>query len=49
MGQKNVDEQLIGKLARRLSSEDRRQLIKDIRYAPAWIGAIFRILAETEG
>jgi hypothetical protein len=37
---------VIDKLARRLSADDRRQLMKDIRYAPAWIGRIIRRLAE---
>jgi hypothetical protein len=46
LGQKNVDDAAIAILARRISKDDRIQLIKDIRYAPAWIGTIFRRLAE---
>jgi hypothetical protein len=46
LGEQHVDEAVINTLTRRLSRDDRRQLIKDLRYAPAWIGAIFRRLAE---
>ena len=45
LGRDNVDQAVIDQLARRLSADDRRQLIRDIRFAPAWIGAIFRRLA----
>jgi len=45
LGRDNVDQGVIHRLARRLSAADRRQLIRDIRFAPAWIGAIFRRLA----
>ena len=48
LGKEHVDDAVIDRLARRLSPDDRRQLIKDIRYAPAWIGAIFRRLAEED-
>ncbi len=46
LGKDHVDEEVIGTLAERLGPDDRRQLIKDIRHAPAWIGVIFRRLAE---
>lgn len=46
LGKEHVDEAVVEKLAGRLSQDDRRQLLEDIRYAPAWIGAIFRCLAE---
>jgi hypothetical protein len=45
LGKQNVDERAVKTLAARLGPEDRQQLIKDIRYAPAWIGNIFRHLA----
>lgn len=41
-----VDEKIINTLKRRLSSKDKEQLINDIRYAPVWIGDIFRRLQE---
>lgn len=46
LGSDHVDDTVIDRLARRLTGDDRRQLMKDIRYAPAWIGAIFRRLSE---
>ncbi len=46
LGREHVDEGVIDKLSRRLSPEDHRQLLRDIRYAPAWMGAIFRRLAR---
>lgn len=49
LGKDHVDDAIVDTLARRLSPDDRRQLIKDIRHAPAWIGAIFRRLAERDG
>lgn len=49
LGQAHVDEGVIARLDRRLDHDARRQLIKDIRYAPAWIAEIFRRLAGGEG
>jgi hypothetical protein len=43
-----VDDSVVDALARRLDKNDRQALMKDIRFAPAWIGAIFRRLAEKE-
>jgi len=41
-----VDERkVISTLRRRLSDADKRQLLKDLRYAPAWIAAIMRKVA----
>ncbi len=40
--QKNVDSVIIAKLKRRLSDKDKSTLMSDIRYAPVWIGDIFR-------
>ena len=40
LGKDHVDDQLIEQLDRRLSSTDREQLLKDIRYAPEWISKI---------
>lgn len=44
MKQENVDDEIINRLKRKLSIEDKEQLISDIRYAPAWIGEIFKQL-----
>ena len=48
LGRKHVDDTVVGTLGRRLSDADRRQLLKDARYAPAWIGEILRRLGESE-
>ncbi len=44
LGQDDVDDKIIGILKKRLSSDDKRQLINDLRFAPVWIGTIFRKL-----
>lgn len=49
LGRDQVDESVVAALARRLDEPARKQLMKDIRYAPAWIAAIFRRLAERSG
>lgn len=46
LGRQQVDDAVIDRLAHRLSARERRQLVEDIRFAPAWIGTIFRRLAE---
>ncbi len=45
IGQKNVDEDIIAHLNRHLDARQKGQLLKDIKYAPAWIAVIFRDLA----
>jgi hypothetical protein len=44
LGQAQVDDDVIRLLDQRLDDDARRQLMKDIRYAPAWIAQIFRQL-----
>jgi len=46
LGKKHVDNKIIDILRRKLSNEDKSQLINDIRYAPAWIGTIFQRLQK---
>ncbi|MEL0583684.1 MAG: DUF6088 family protein [Candidatus Thiodiazotropha sp. (ex. Lucinoma kazani)] len=48
LSRKNVDQQVVTQLDRRLDDDARKQLVKDIRYAPAWIADIFRSLADRE-
>ena len=45
IGRKNVDSEVTKRLDRRLDDAARNQLMKDIRYAPAWIAEIVRTLA----
>jgi hypothetical protein len=42
LGQKHVDDAVIQTLQRKLSDQDKRRLIKDIAYAPAWVGKHLR-------
>jgi hypothetical protein len=42
LGRRHVDDRVITTLRKRLGDEDRRQLLADIRFAPAWIAAVFR-------
>ena len=44
--QVNIDSTVIARLKRRLSDADKSTLMNDIRYAPAWIGNIFRKIQE---
>jgi len=48
LGRKNVDQRVIEQLDRRLDSDTLKQLMKDIRYAPAWIADIIRKLTLQE-
>ncbi len=48
IGKDQVDDAVIAILNKRLDNAARKQLIKDIRSAPAWIADIFRKLAVKE-
>ena len=48
LGRKNVDQKIIARLDHRLDDDARKQLMKDIRYAPAWIADIIRELTIPE-
>lgn len=48
LGQKHVDDSTVAQLRKRLSEEDKKQLLNDIRYAPAWIAAIMRRVTKPE-
>ncbi len=45
VGQKHVDDAVINRLKMRLSDDDKKQLRKDMRYAPAWIAEVMRNIA----
>lgn len=49
LGKEHVDDAVLQTLDQRLDDEARRQLLKDARYAPEWIGRIMRQLATKEG
>jgi len=46
VGQRQVDERAIAVLQRQLTNADRAQLLKDQKFAPAWVADILRRLAS---
>ena len=48
LGRRNVDGRIVEILQQKLDVDDRKQLIKDIRYAPIWIAEIVRSVAGGE-
>ena len=46
LGRAHVDEAVLAQLDRRLDSAGRVQLLRDVRYAPAWIAEIIRRLGQ---
>lgn len=46
LGKNHIDDKVIGILKKRLTGENKRQLMRDLCYAPAWIGSIFKQLQE---
>lgn len=46
LGQRHVSESTVQALRGRLSAKDKAQLLKDLRYAPAWIAKIMRGIAQ---
>jgi hypothetical protein len=48
LGRRSVDDRLVQVLRKRLTEDDRKQLLADIRFAPAWIGGIMRRVAGAE-
>ena len=49
IGQRDVDERMIATLRHRLSDEHKQQLLKDQRYAAAWIAGVMRAVAQAPG
>ena len=49
LGKEHVDEGVVSHLRKRLSDEDKRVLMQDIRYVPAWVAEVFRAIARTGG
>jgi len=49
LGRRHVDDEAIARLDRRLNVDDRKQLLKDVRFAPAWIADIMRELGKKKG
>jgi len=47
VGKRHVNDGTIATLRRELSAADKRQLVHDLRYAPAWIADIMRAVAHS--
>ena len=48
IGKDHVDDRVIKKLINQFDDKQKRQLLQDIRFAPAWIAAVIRQIAKTE-
>jgi hypothetical protein len=48
LGQRNVDDSIVGALRNKLSDNDKQQLLKDLRYAPAWVADTMRKVAQPQ-
>lgn len=46
LGQQHVDDPVLQSLKRKLSAEDKKQLLEDLGYAPAWVRAHLRAIAK---
>ncbi len=49
LGRQHVDDEIIVRLDRRLNADDRKQVLKDVLFAPAWIADIMRQLGKEKG
>lgn len=49
LGQRHVDDSVLHALDRRLSNDDKKQLAKDLQYAPAWIADLLRKNVKQNG
>lgn len=47
-GKRGIDERTVAGLRRTLSASDRRQLLRDLRFAPGWIAEAMRQIAVEE-
>ncbi len=48
LGQRHVDDSLISQLRTRLNDDDKRQLLKYLAHAPAWVADVMRRIAMPE-
>lgn len=44
LGETHIDEHVIAKISAFISSKEKRRILKDSRYAPAWIGELLRTI-----
>ncbi|HTF86917.1 MAG TPA: DUF6088 family protein [Planctomycetota bacterium] len=48
MGRDHIDEAMVQTLRRTLKVQDRKRLLADARYAPAWVGEVLRRVAAAD-
>ena len=46
LGRRNVDEKTVSILRRQLTARDKKVMLKDARYAPAWVSSVMKQIAE---
>ncbi len=46
LGRQNVDGRVVATLRRNLSDADKKQLLEDLRYAPAWVADVMREIGQ---
>lgn len=46
IGRSHVDEDIIARLDHRLNTEDKKQLLKDVVFAPVWVAEVMRRLGQ---
>ena len=46
LGQTHVDAAVIGALRRKLRPTEKRQLLRDLPFAPVWVGVHLRAIAQ---
>ena len=49
LGHRHVDKSVLHALNKRLSKDDKKQLVKDLQYAPAWIADLLRKNVKQKG
>ena len=49
LGQRHVNQKTVATLRRNLSDADKQLLLKDLRYAPAWVANVMRDIAQGSG
>jgi hypothetical protein len=49
LGRQNVNGRVVATLRRNLSDADKQGLLKDLRYAPAWVADVMREVAQGSG
>lgn len=49
IGQRHVDDAVLNALKSRLTDDEKKQLQKDLQYAPAWIANIMRNITKRDG